>query len=230
MTIHGPDAHAHLDAPAYEAPADIAWIDGSEYGYDGDLYLTQLPDGNTVLLRGSSRLIWLAAIKTSDPLTEVAAAAGLPTSEIAGEVSSFLAELTSKGLIAREGTDITLFAHGEMVVQALRAANAVADEGISVRVVDMFTLKPIDVDLIKQCADQTKRFVVLEDHLKMSGLAQGIANVLADEMIHLDWFHRLGIPQVYAGFGEDEDLRNKHGYGLQHTIDALRAAAEGKHS
>lgn len=130
-----------------------------------------------------------------------------------------------KGIVAREGTDITLFSHGETVVQALQAARAVEKEGISVRVVDMFTLKPIDIDLIRQCAEETRKFVVVEDHLMLSGLAQAIANVLADDVIHLDWFKRLGIPQVFAGFGEDEDLRNKHGYGLQDTIVALREAA-----
>lgn len=130
-----------------------------------------------------------------------------------------------RGIVAREGTDITLFCHGEMVAQAMQAAAAMADEGVSVRVVDIFTLKPIDVDLIKQCADDTHRFVVLEDHLMASGLAQCIANVLADQMIHLDWFRRLGIPQVFAGFGEDKELRDKYGYGLQDTIVALREAA-----
>ncbi len=130
-----------------------------------------------------------------------------------------------KGLVARAGEDVTLFTHGATVVQALKAAQAVEKEGISVRVVDMFTLKPIDVELIRQCATETKKFVVLEDHLMMSGLAQAIANVLADEMIHLDWFRRLGIPQVFAGFGEDEELRDKHHYGLQDTIVALREAA-----
>ncbi|GAA2182157.1 transketolase family protein [Brooklawnia cerclae] len=130
-----------------------------------------------------------------------------------------------KGIVARDGTDITLFCHGEMVVQAIQAAEAVAEEGISVRVVDMFTLKPIDADLVKQCAGETNRFLVLEDHLMASGLAQCISNVLADEMIHLDWFKRLGIPQVFAGFGEDKELREKYGYGLQDTISALREAA-----
>lgn len=101
MTSHGPDVRAHLDAPAYNVPADIAWVDGSEYSYDDDLYLTKIPDGTTVLLRGSSRLVWLAAIESTDPLAEVAAAVGVPAVQIADDVSSFLAELTSKGLLSR---------------------------------------------------------------------------------------------------------------------------------
>lgn len=128
-----------------------------------------------------------------------------------------------KGIVAREGTDATIFTHGTTVAQALQAAEELAKDGRSVRVVDMFTLKPIDADLIVECAAATDgRFVVLEDHLAYGGLATRVADVVADRGIRLNAFERLGIPQVYAGFGDDEELRNKHGYGLEATIGALR--------
>lgn len=128
-----------------------------------------------------------------------------------------------KGIVARDGSDATIFTHGTTVAQALQAATELATEGYSVRVVDMFTLKPIDEDLIVQCAEETGgRFVVLEDHLAYGGLATRVADVLADRGIALTAFERLGIPQVYAGFGEDEQLRDKHGYGLSATIAATR--------
>lgn len=130
-----------------------------------------------------------------------------------------------KGIVARQGTDATIFTHGTTVAQAIQAAEALAEDGRSVRVVDMFTLKPIDADLIAQCAQETGgRFVVLEDHLAYGGLATRVADVVADRGIHLTSFERLGIPQVYAGFGEDEQLRDKHGYGLSATVAALRRA------
>jgi transketolase len=128
-----------------------------------------------------------------------------------------------KGITARQGTDATIFTHGTVVSQSLQAAEELAKDGRSVRVVDMFTLKPIDADLIAQCAEETGgRFVVLEDHLAYGGLASRIADVVADRGIQLNAFQRLGIPQVYAGFGEDEQLRDKYGYGLQATIAATR--------
>lgn len=130
-----------------------------------------------------------------------------------------------KGIVAREGTDVTLFTHGTTVAQALDAAEQLAEWDVSVRVVDMFTLKPIDADLVAQCAEETDgRFVVLEDHLAYGGLATRIADVVADRGIRLTSFERLGIPQVYAGFGEDEQLRDKYGYGLSATVEALRRA------
>ncbi|BDZ47536.1 transketolase family protein [Naasia aerilata] len=134
-----------------------------------------------------------------------------------------------KGITARQGTDATIFTHGTVVSQALQAADELAKDGRSVRVVDMFTLKPIDADLIAQCAEETGgRFVVVEDHLAYGGLASRIADVVADRGIRLTAFRRLGIPQVYAGFGEDEQLRDKFGYGLAATIAATREVIAAK--
>lgn len=99
MTADQPNPQAALDAPRYEVPTDLAWIDGSEHGHEGDLYLTKVPDGKTVLLRGSSRLIWLAAIESANPLAEIAASVGVPADQIAEDVSAFLAELASNGLL-----------------------------------------------------------------------------------------------------------------------------------
>jgi transketolase len=128
-----------------------------------------------------------------------------------------------KGILAREGTDATIFTHGTTVAQALDAADELAKDGRSIRVVDMWTLKPIDEELIIRSAAETDgRFIVLEDHLAYGGLATRIADVITDNGIHLKAFERLGIPQVYAGFGEDEQLRDKHGYGLEATIAATR--------
>jgi transketolase len=127
-----------------------------------------------------------------------------------------------KGITAREGSDVTIFAHGEMVLQALEAANELAKENISVRVADMYCIKPIDKELIVSCIKETGRIVVLEDHLMEGGLASAIADVIADSGISPKAFKRLGIPQIFAGFGSGPELRDKYGYGLKATIEALR--------
>lgn len=134
-----------------------------------------------------------------------------------------------KGIVAREGNDATIFTHGTTVAQALEAADALEKDGHSVRVVDMFTLKPIDADLIERCAKETGgKFIVVEDHLAYGGLASRVADVVVDRVINLAAFERLGIPQVYAGFGGDEELRDKHGYGLSATIEATKRVIAAK--
>lgn len=131
-----------------------------------------------------------------------------------------------RGIVARDGEHLTIFAHGSTVSQALTAAATLADEGISARVVDMFTIKPLDEELVQRCAEETGgRFVVVEDHLAQGGLASRIADLVTDRGIRLTAFERLGIPQVYAGFGQDAELREKHGYGLSQTIASARAVA-----
>jgi transketolase len=127
------------------------------------------------------------------------------------------------GLVAREGGDAAIFAHGEMVYEAIEAANALQKEGMSVRVVDMYSIKPVDKDLILKTVKETKNIVVLEDHLMEGGLASTIADVFADSGVYPKKFKRLGIPQVYAGFGSGEDQRKKYGYDQVATAAAVKA-------
>ena len=127
-----------------------------------------------------------------------------------------------KGIIARDGDGVTLFAHGEMVWQALEAAVVLEKEGVSVRVVDMVTIKPLDEELVLRCVKETGRVVVLEDHLMVGGLASAIADLLIDNGVSPTAFKRLGIPQVYAGFGSGEEMRVKYGYDTEATVQALR--------
>jgi transketolase len=126
------------------------------------------------------------------------------------------------GITAREGIHATIFAHGEMVFEALESANILAAEGINVRVVDMYSIKPVDRDLIVKAVKETQNILVLEDHLMEGGLATTIADVFADEGVYPKKFKRLGIPQVYAGFGSGQDLRKKYGYDKNAAVIAVQ--------
>ena len=128
-----------------------------------------------------------------------------------------------KAIKATEGKDATIFAHGEMVGQALDAAAELQKEGISVRVVDMFTIKPLDGEAIRSAVAETENILVLEDHLMQGGLASSIADYLIDNSLSPRKFKRLGIPQVFAGFGSGDALKTKYGYDLDSTIREIRA-------
>lgn len=126
------------------------------------------------------------------------------------------------GITAREGKDATIIAHGEMVFEALEAADILAAEGINTRVIDMYSIKPLDNPLLFKAIKETKNIVVLEDHLMDGGLASTIADAFADEGVYPKHFKRLGIPQVFAGFGSGEELRIKYGYDKNATAAAVR--------
>jgi transketolase len=126
------------------------------------------------------------------------------------------------GITARDGEDATIFAHGEMVFEALEAAEALAAEGIKVRVIDMYSIKPVDKDLIVKAVKETRNIVVLEDHLMDGGLASVVSDTFSDAGVYPKKFKRLGIPQVYAGFGSGEEQRKKYGYDKDATIAAVK--------
>ncbi len=126
------------------------------------------------------------------------------------------------GLTARDGKDATIIAHGEMVFEALEAANILKEDGIDVRVVDMYSIKPMDKELLFKAVKETQNILVLEDHLMDCGLASTVSDAFTDEGIYPRKFKRLGIPQIYAGFGSGEELRKKYGYDKTAAAKAVR--------
>ena len=84
-----------------------------------------------------------------------------------------------KGAIVREGTDVTVIACGLLVHKAMEAAEILKDKGISVRVVDMYSIKPIDKELILKCAAETGAIVTAEEHNIFGGLGGAVSEVLA---------------------------------------------------
>lgn len=128
-----------------------------------------------------------------------------------------------KAYTAKEGKDITIIAAGEMVHEALKVHAQMAEEGISVRVVDMFTIKPIDKEAILKAAEETGRIITWEDHLMQNGLGTAVADVLVDNNMALKSFKRFGIPQVYPGFGESQELYHKYGYDIEAVVNYIKS-------
>jgi transketolase len=126
------------------------------------------------------------------------------------------------GLTPRDGKDVTIFSHGEMVFESLEVAKKLEAEGIDVRVIDMYSIKPIDVKLVLKAAKETKNVLVWEDHLMEGGLASSIADVFVDNGVFPKKFKRLGIPQIYAGFGSGPEQRAKYGYDQKAAIAAIK--------
>ncbi|BFL45378.1 transketolase [Lactonifactor longoviformis] len=128
-----------------------------------------------------------------------------------------------KGFTAREGRDISVIACGEMVDYALQLHDAAEKEGISVRVIDMFTVKPLDEEIVRKAASETGRIIVWEDHLMKNGLASAVADVLCDQGIRVKSFKRFGVPQVYPGFGSAEELYHQYQYDLEAVLSYLKS-------
>lgn len=84
-----------------------------------------------------------------------------------------------KAAVFRDGADATIFANGIMVYQSLKAAAVLEKEGISVQVVNVHTVKPLDAEMIAACAAKTQAVVVCEEHQCIGGLGSAVCEVLA---------------------------------------------------
>lgn len=132
-----------------------------------------------------------------------------------------------KGVIRREGSDITFIAAGLCVTESLQAAQTLADIGIDARVVDMASLKPIDADLILESAAKTGAIVTVENHNIIGGLGSAVAEVLADEGVGLP-YKRVGIQDRFCEGGTTPYLMDKFGLNAPAIVRAAKTVMEKK--
>ncbi len=138
--------------------------------------------------------------------------------KIYDEGSSFT---IGKGNILKDGKDITLIANGIMVKEALEASKMLENEGKSVAVIDMFTLSPIDRNLIITYANKTGKIVTCENHSTYNGLGSAVAEVIAENGNAK--MRMIGIKQRYGQVGSLEYLMEE--YHLT-SSDIYKAAKE----
>ncbi len=126
-----------------------------------------------------------------------------------------------KGAIVRDGTDVTVIACGLLVHKAMEAAEELAKDGVSVRVVDMYSIKPLDAELIERCARETGAVVTAEEHNIYGGLGSAVAEVLAHAGAGVPT-EFVGVRDTFTESGKYSELLAKYG------IDAagVKAAVE----
>jgi transketolase len=126
-----------------------------------------------------------------------------PSSEVIYSESAIF-EL-NKGNTLREGSDVTIISCGLMVARSLEAADILKrNEGISCRVIDMFSIKPIDEDLIAECAKDTGAIVTAEEHNIIGGLGGAVAEVCAES--YPVPIRRVGINDSFGESARDEEI------------------------
>ena len=103
----------------------------------------------------------------------------LAVESITDEVPGYTFQL-GKGVTLRDGTDVTVIATGMMVQMAYEAAKTLEGEGISVRVIDMHTIKPLDHELVLKAALETRCIVTSEEHTVIGGLGSAVAEFLSE--------------------------------------------------
>ena len=120
-----------------------------------------------------------------------------------------------------QGTDLTIITCGIGVLQSLNAAATLAEEGVSVRVVNMHTLKPIDREAVVAAARETGRILTVEEHNVLGGLGDAVASVLAEEGLGIA-FRKHGMHDVFSVIGYAEDLYAHYGLDANGIADKVR--------
>ena len=131
-----------------------------------------------------------------------------------------------KGSVLIEGSDVTIVATGLMVNEALEAAKLLKNEGISARVVDMATIKPIDREILIDSAKKTGAIVTAEEHNVLGGLGGAVAEVIC-ETVPVPVL-RVGVEDVFGKSGPAVELLHIFGLDAAHIVEKAKQAVAMK--
>ena len=130
-----------------------------------------------------------------------------------------------KGVLLKEGCDVTLVATGLMVSEALEAAKQLENHGISCEVINMHTIKPLDEALLLASAAKTKAVVTVEEHSVIGGLGSAVADTLSEQLPTR--LLKIGVCDVFGESGPALELLHK--YGLDAEGIATKVASFCRH-
>ena len=130
-----------------------------------------------------------------------------------------------RGITVRQGSDVTLISTGYMLGRCLLAADTLARDGISARVLSLATIKPLDVDLVCRAAAETGAIVTAEDHTILGGLGSAVAEALAaHQPAPIEY---VGLADTFAETGPDTDtLMDAWGLSVDDLVRAARRVLE----
>ena len=124
-----------------------------------------------------------------------------------------------KGSILRNGGDVTIFSCGVETKRALEAYEILQEKQIDARIVNLSSIKPIDRELILQCAKDTGCFVTAEDHNILGGLGGAVAEIASQTLpVPIEF---VGVSDSFGESGEPEELSNKYGLTAPFIVDAV---------
>ncbi|KXZ40507.1 transketolase [Alkalithermobacter thermoalcaliphilus JW-YL-7 = DSM 7308] len=131
-----------------------------------------------------------------------------------------------KGVTLKDGQDVTIVACGIMVAEAMTASEMLKEEGISARVINMPTIKPIDKDILIKAAKETGAIVTAEEHNIVGGLGSAVSEVLMEEV--LVPLKRVGVNDTFGESGVPSDLVKKYGLTAQDIVRAVKDVIKKK--
>ena len=125
-----------------------------------------------------------------------------------------------KGEVLQDGNDIAIIANGLMVNEAIEAGKALKEAGISARVINLCTIKPLDEDLVLKAAQECGKVITCEEHSVIGGLGEAVCALLSEK--HPIPVRRIGVNDEFGHSGPAAALLKQFGLSAEHIVDTAR--------
>lgn len=129
-----------------------------------------------------------------------------------------------KAKTVMDGDDVTVIATGSMVAEAIKAHNILKNDGISVRIIDMHTIKPLDKDVIIKAAKETRGIVTAEEHSVIGGLGGAVCEVVSE--FCPTRVLRVGVNDKFGKSGSANELMREYGLTAENIVENVKRAME----
>ena len=125
-----------------------------------------------------------------------------------------------KGEVMREGTDIAIIANGLMVYEAIQAGEALAQEGINARIINMSTVKPLDEEMVLKAAKECGKIITCEEHSVIGGLGEAVCSFLSEN--HPTPVRRIGVNDEFGCSGPAYEVLEKYGLCASNIVKVTK--------
>ena len=125
-----------------------------------------------------------------------------------------------KGEVLQDGSDIAIIATGLMVYEALQAGQALKEAGISARIINISTIKPLDEELVLKAAKECGRIITCEEHSVIGGLGEAVCSLLSEKMPTP--VRRIGVNDEYGHSGPATELLRQFGLTAEHIAETAK--------
>ena len=199
--------------------------DGATHQCNEDIALMRTIPGMVILNPADANEAYMAveaAIKHDGPVYMRFGRYAVPC---VTDIEGYQLEI-GKGIVLADGTDVTLIASGFTVHLALEARNILAEQGVSARVVNIHTVKPLDTELVIKCAKETGAIVTAEEHSIIGGLGSAVAEALAENCPVP--MKRVGVEDTYGRSGTVPALLEAYGLTAKNIADKALSAIKMK--
>ena len=181
--------------------------DGASHQCNEDIALMRSIPGMTVIVPSDDTEAKAAVRAALDVEGPVYMRLGRLAVPVVNDPETYRFEV-GKGVVLREGADVTVVATGLMVAAALEAAESLAEKGVSAEVINIHTVKPLDEELVRASAAKTGRVVTCEEHSVVGGLGDAVLAALAADPVPV---RKVGVNDVFGESGPAVDLLAKYG-------------------